>query len=90
MNKTELANAVALKTGFTKKDADKAIAAVLEAIMDSLKNNEKVQLIGFGTFDIKHRPARTVRNPRTGEPVDIDATDVPVFKAGKAFKGAVK
>ena len=89
MTKTELMNAVAEKTGFSKKDADKAVSAVLEAITDALTSGEKVQLVGFGSFEVKSRAARTGRNPRTKEVVEIPASKVPVFKAGKALKDAV-
>ena len=89
MTKTELMNAVADKTGFCKKDADKAVSAVLEAITDALTSGEKVQLVGFGTFEVRDRAAREGKNPATGEAIKIDATKVPAFKAGKALKDAV-
>ena len=89
MTKTELMNAVAEKTGFSKKDADKAVSAVLEAITDALTSGEKVQLVGFGTFEVRDRAAREGKNPATGETIKIDATKVPAFKAGKALKDAV-
>ena len=90
MNKVELINAVAEKTGLTKKDADKAVAAVIASIEESLKTGEKVQLIGFGTFEVRARKARTGRNPRKpGEVIKIKASKAPVFKAGKALKEAV-
>ncbi len=90
MNKTELVAAVAAKADITKKDAEKAVAAVFGAIEDALVEGEKVQLIGFGTFEVKERAARTGHNPRTGESVEIAASKVPAFKAGAALKNAVK
>lgn len=90
MNKTELVNAVALKSELTKKDADKAVAAVFDAIKEAVAAGEKVQLIGFGTFEAKERAARECRNPRTGETITVEATKVPSFKAGQGFKDAVK
>ncbi len=90
MNKVELINAVAAKTGFSKKDADKAVNAVIGSIEDALKAGEKVQLIGFGTFEVKERAARTGRNPQTGAAVEIAASKVPAFKAGAALKKALK
>lgn len=90
MNKTELVNAVALKSELTKKDADKAVAAVFDAIKEAVAAGDKVQLIGFGTFEAKERAARECRNPRTGETITVEATKVPSFKAGQGFKDAVK
>lgn len=90
MNKTELVNAVALKSELTKKDADKAVAAVFEAIKEAVAAGDKVQLIGFGTFEAKERAARECRNPRTGETITVEATKIPSFKAGQGFKDAVK
>ena len=90
MNKAELVAAVAEKTGFTKKDAETAINAVLTAVEDSLVEGEKVQLIGFGTFETRERKSRQGRNPRKpDEIIDIPASKAPVFKAGKALKDAV-
>lgn len=90
MNKAELIAAVAEKTGFTKKDAEAAVNATMEGIKESLKKGEKVQLIGFGTFEVRNRKARTGRNPRKpGEVIKIPASNAPVFKAGKALKDAV-
>ena len=89
MNKTELINAVAA-AGFTKKDADKAVAAVFGAIEGALAKGEKVQLIGFGTFEVKERAARTGHNPKTGAAIEIAAAKVPSFKAGAALKTAIK
>jgi len=89
MNKAELVNAVAAATDVSKKDSEAVIAAVLDTITGALKEGEKVQLVGFGSFEVKARAARTGRNPRTGEDVEIPASVVPVFKAGKALKDAV-
>lgn len=90
MNKAELINAVAEKTGFTKKDAEAAVNATMDVVQESLKNDEKVQLIGFGTFEVRQRKARTGRNPRKpDETIEIPASKAPVFKAGKALKDAV-
>ena len=89
MNKTELIAAVAEKTGLSKKDSDAAVNAVLNTIAETLKANEKVQLVGFGSFETKKRAARTGRNPRSKETIQIPASQTPVFKAGKALKDAV-
>ena len=89
LTKTDLMNAVAEKAGFSKKDADKAVSAVLEAITDALTSGEKVQLVGFGTFEVRDRAAREGKNPATGETIKIEASKVPAFKAGKALKDAV-
>ncbi|GAW91668.1 HU family DNA-binding protein [Calderihabitans maritimus] len=89
MNKTELVSSVAEKTDLTKKDAEKVVNAVLGSIEEALSRGEKVQLVGFGTFEVRDRAARTGRNPQTGEEIQIPATRVPVFKAGKALKEAV-
>lgn len=90
MNKTELVNVVAAKTGLSKKDADVAAKAVLDAVTEALAKGEKVQLVGFGTFEVKERAAKTARNPRTGETIEVAASKVPAFKAGQALKDAVK
>lgn len=90
MNKTELINAVAAKAEISKKDAEKALTAVLGSIEDALKAGDKVQLIGFGTFEVKERAARTGHNPKTGESIEIAAAKVPSFKAGAALKTAIK
>jgi DNA-binding protein HU-beta len=90
MNKTDLINSVAAATGQTKKATDEAITAILDAITGELARGGKVQLIGFGSFEIKNRPARTGRNPKTKEQIEIAASRAPVFKAGKALKDAVK
>ncbi|AKX92914.1 HU family DNA-binding protein [Neomoorella thermoacetica] len=89
MNKMDLIASVAEKTDLTKKDAEKVVNAVLASIEEALAQGEKVQLVGFGTFEIKERAARVGRNPRTGEEIQIAATRAPVFKAGKALKDAV-
>jgi len=90
MNKAELVAAVAEKTGFTKKDAEVAINALVASIEEALVKGEKVQLIGFGTFETRERKARQGRNPRKPEEViEIEASKAPVFKAGKALKDAV-
>ena len=90
MNKTELINAVAEKAGLSKKAAEAAVNATLSAITEGLKTEEKVQLVGFGSFEVKHRAERTGLNPRTKEPVTIVASKVPTFQAGKALKDAIK
>lgn len=89
MNKTELVAAVAQKLDITREDAGKAVAAVTEAIKDALSAGDKVQLVGFGTFEVRNREARTGKNPRTGEAIQIAASKVPAFKAGKALKDVV-
>ncbi|WP_156936086.1 HU family DNA-binding protein [Anoxybacteroides tepidamans] len=90
MNKTELINAVAETSGLSKKDATKAVDAVFESITEALKSGDKVQLIGFGNFEVRERAARKGRNPQTGEEMEIPASKVPAFKPGKALKDAVK
>ncbi|MBQ9067405.1 MAG: HU family DNA-binding protein [Clostridia bacterium] len=90
MNKTDLVNAVAEDTGLTKKDAEKAVASVIDSITAALKAGEKVQLVGFGTFEVRDRAAKQGHNPRTGEPMTVPASKLPAFKAGKALKDAVK
>ena len=89
MNKTELIAAVAEKTDLSKKDADAAVSAVLGAITDALKAGDKIQLVGFGTFEVRNRAAKQGRNPRAGETMTVPASKVPAFKAGKALKDAV-
>ena len=89
MNKTELINAVANATELSRKDADKAVNAAVEAIVAALKAGEKVQIVGLGGFEVKERAARAARNPRTGETMEIAASKNPTFKAGKALKDAV-
>ena len=88
MNKTELVASVAEKAGLAKKDAEKAVNALFASIEEALVAGDKVQLIGFGTFEVRTREARTCRNPRTKKEMEVPATTVPVFKAGKAFKDA--
>ena len=89
MNKTELIAAVAAKAGLTKKDAECVVNATIETITESLVKGEKVNISGFGIFEIKNREARVGRNPRTKEQIQIPATKLPVFKAGKALKDSV-
>ena len=89
MNKAELINAAAEKAGLSKKDTEAVINAAIDAITESLKNSEKVQLVGFGAFEVKARAERIGRNPRTKEQISIPASKVPVFKPGKALKDAV-
>ena len=87
MNKSQVIDAVAQKTGLKKKEAENVVNAFLSTIEDALANEEKVQLVGFGTFETKKRPARTGRNPRTGEAMTIAASKVVTFKASSALKG---
>ena len=89
MNKTELVAAVAEKAALSKKDSEKAINAAFEAITAAMASGDKVQLVGFGAFEVKERNARVGRNPRTKEEIQIPASRVPAFKAGKALKDAV-
>lgn len=89
MNKTELISEVAQKANMTKKDAEKVVNAFFSTIESALKSGDKVQLIGFGTFEVRERQARKGRNPQTGEEISIPAARVPAFKAGKALKDAV-
>lgn len=89
MNKADLISQVAEKTELTKKDAEKAVSALLASVEEALAKGEKVQLVGFGTFEIRERAARKGRNPQTGEEISIAAARVPVFKAGKALREAV-
>lgn len=90
MNKGELITAVAEKSDVTKKVAEAIIDAVFGTIEETLANGDKVQLVGFGSFEVRDRAARTGRNPQSGEPITIAASKAPVFKAGKALKDAVK
>ncbi|MFC0523148.1 HU family DNA-binding protein [Pontibacillus salicampi] len=90
MNKTDLINAVAEKSDLSKKDATQAVDAVFESISESLQQGDKVQLIGFGNFEVRERAARKGRNPQTGEEIEISASKVPAFKPGKALKDSVK
>ena len=89
MNKAELISAVSEAAEVSKKDAESVITATLDVITDALKQGEKVQLVGFGSFEVKQRAARVGRNPQTKEPVEIPASKVPVFKAGKVLKDTV-
>lgn len=90
MNKAELIDAIVAKTEMSKKDADAALSAVVDAIKDALKAGEKVQLVGFGTFSVKERAARTGKNPATGATIQIPACKVPAFAAGKALKDSIQ
>lgn len=90
MNKNELISTVAEKTGLSKKDSEKALNATLDAITAAVANGEKVQLIGFGTFELRERAEKQARNPRTGETMTVPACKAPAFKAGQAFKNAAK
>lgn len=90
MNKSELTDKVAEQTGLTKADAGRALDATINSISKALRMGDTVSLIGFGTFSVKHRAARTGRNPATGETINIKASKTPSFKAGKAFKDAIK
>ncbi|WXB91822.1 HU family DNA-binding protein [Bacillus sp. FJAT-52991] len=90
MNKTDLINQVAEAAELSKKDATKAVDAVFDAIQNTLANGDKIQLIGFGNFEVRERSARKGRNPQTGEEIEIAASKVPAFKPGKALKDAVK
>ena len=89
MNKTELVAAISEKTELTKKDSEKALKALIDVVAEELKKGEKVQLVGFGTFEVSERAARTGKNPQTGAEIKIAACKVPKFKAGKALKDAV-
>ncbi len=89
MNKTELVASMADKAGISKKDAEKALSAFLDTVTDELKKGEKVQLVGFGTFEVRERAARTGINPQTKQTIKIAASKNPVFKAGKALKDTV-
>ena len=89
MNKVELIAQSAEKSGLSKKDAEKALAAVIDTITEAVSNGDKVQLVGFGSFEVKQREARVGRNPKTKEAIEIPATRVPVFKAGRALKDSV-
>ncbi|MCY1713168.1 HU family DNA-binding protein [Caproiciproducens galactitolivorans] len=88
MNKTELIAAVAEKAGMSKKDADNAVNAMIDTIVNAVAEDEKVQIVGFGTFEVRSRSERQGRDPRTNSPITIPASRVPAFKAGKAFKEA--
>ena len=90
MNKPELTAAMAENSGLTKKDCEAALAAFTGAVESAMKSGDKIQLVGFGSFEVKARPARVGRNPRTGEPMTYPACKVPVFKPGKALKDAIR
>ncbi len=90
MNKSELIEAIVAKADLSKKDAEAALNATVEAIKEALKAGEKVQLVGFGTFAVKERAARTGMNPKTKEKITIEASKVPTFAAGKALKDAIQ
>ncbi len=89
MTKVELVNAVAEKSGLTKKDSEKAVTAMLDGITGALAGGDSVSIVGFGTFEVKSRAARTGVNPRTKEPLQIEASQLPTFRAGKSLKEAV-
>ncbi len=89
MNKTELVAAIAEKAGLSKKDAEAALAAFVDTVETTLKKGDKISLVGFGSFEVKERAARTGINPQTKETIKIAASKAPVFKAGKAFKDAI-
>ena len=90
MNKTDLISKVAELSDLSKKDAGKAVEAVISAITEALQSGDKVQLVGFGNFEVKERSARTGRNPQTGEPIEISSSKFPTFKPGKALKDVIK
>ena len=90
MNRFELVNTISRKMGATKKDADKAVTAFIDTVTEALVEGRKVQLIGFGTFEVRERAARKGRNPQTGEEIEIPASKIPAFKAGKSLKDSVK
>lgn len=90
MNKVELVAAIAEKAELSKKDAEKALIAFTDTVKEELAKGEKIQLVGFGTFEVSERPARDGRNPQTGEAIKIAASKTPKFKAGKALKDAVR
>lgn len=90
MTKSDLADRVAQLTRITKTEAHAAVDAILESIQDALAQGERVQLVGFGSFEVRSRAARTGRNPQTGEPIAIEASQLPVFRPGRALKDAVQ
>ena len=90
MNRLEFVNTISRKMGATKKDADKAVTAFIDTVTEALVEGRKVQLIGFGTFEVRERAARKGRNPQTGEEIEIPASKIPAFKAGKSLKDSVK
>ena len=89
MTKAELVTAIAEKSGLTKKDSEKALAAFIDTVTDTLSKGESIQLVGFGTFEVRERAARTGINPRSKQKIEIASTQVPSFKAGRALKDAV-
>ena len=89
MNKTELIAAVAAETGLTKKDSELAVNAFVNQVTEALKKGDKVSIVGFGSFEVKHRNARVGRNPKTKETITIPASKAPAFKAGKQFKESI-
>lgn len=89
MNKADLISIMAEKSGLTKKDSEKAVNSFVEAVTEALAKRDKVQLVGFGTFEVRERSARKGRNPQTGEEIDIPAASVPAFKPGKALKDSI-
>ena len=89
MNKTELVEAIAKETGLSKKDSEKAVKAFVDVVSNALKKKDKVQLVGFGTFEVSKRAAREGKNPQTGAKIKIPASKAPKFKAGKALKDTV-
>ena len=89
MNKAQLISTLASTTNLTRRDADVAVNSIFNLIIEQLRQGDKVQIVGFGSFEVKARPARTARNPRTGETMEIAASKNPTFKAGKALKDAV-
>ena len=89
MTKADLINQVAARSGLTKKDAGQAVDALFDSVTEALSNGGRVQLVGFGTFEVRERAARRGRNPQTGQEIEISARRVPAFKAGKALKDAV-
>jgi DNA-binding protein HU-beta len=90
MNKSDLVDSVVEHTGMMKKDCDKVVNIIIDAIIGALAKGDRVQLVGFGTFEVRERKAREGRNPSTGETIEISATKAPVFKAGKTLKNLVK
>ena len=90
MNKVTLVAKIAEKSGLSKKQAELALGAFIDSVTEALKEGDSVQIIGFGTFEVKERPARTGRNPATGETIEIAASKAPAFKVGKTFKSAIE
>ncbi len=90
MNKAELIDAVSAKSGLTKADTDRAIKALIDTVSETLAKGDQIALVGFGTFLVRERQARSGRNPRTGETISIESAKIPAFKAGKALKDAIQ